>query len=71
MSGHLLDSKLMRWGIARLVFGTGPLLVAIVVGHLRGDANPNPIGPAILAGVTFWPLVICLVVGLFKRTSHK
>jgi hypothetical protein len=69
MSGRLLDSKLIRWGIAGLVLGTGPLVVAIVVGHLSGDANPNPVGPGILAGVTLWPSVICLVVGFFKRPS--
>jgi hypothetical protein len=69
MSGRLLDSKLIRWGIAGLGLGTGPLLLAVVVGYLRADANPNPIGPGILAGLTFWPSLICLLVGFFETSS--
>jgi hypothetical protein len=64
------DSKLVRWGIAGLVFGSGPLLLAIVVAHLKGDPNPNPIGPGLLAAVTFWPSVILLLVGCAKASNE-
>jgi hypothetical protein len=56
-----------------LVFGTGPLvfiIVAAAVG-LWPDPNPNPIGPGLLAFLTFWPGVICLVVGIAQARSKK
>ena len=65
------DSKLIRWGIAGLVLGSGPLLVAVVIGNLHGDPNPNPIAQGMLAGITFWPSLICLVVGLIRARSAK
>ena len=61
------DSKLVRWGLAGLVLGTGPLLLAVAIAQLKGDPNPNPIVPGILAGVTFWPSLICVLIGWFKR----
>jgi len=61
------DSKLVRWGLVGLVLGTGPLLLAVAIAHLKGDPNPNPIGPGILAGVTFWPSLICVLIGWVKR----
>lgn len=65
------DSKLIRWGIAGLILGSGPLLLAVVIAHLHGDPNPNPVGPGILAGFTFWPSLICLIVGLVRARSGK
>jgi hypothetical protein len=55
-------------GVALLVLGTGPL-VAIILAAKAGiwpDPDPNPIGPGILAFLTFWPGVICLVAGLAR-----
>lgn len=65
------DSKLIRWGIAGLVLGSAPLLLSVVISNLHGDPNPNPVGPGILAGVTFWPSLICLIVGLIRARSRK
>ena len=65
------DSNLVRVGVAGLVLGTGPLLLAVAIAHLQGEPNPNPIGPGILAGVTFWPSLICLIVGVLKVSSAK
>jgi hypothetical protein len=64
------ESKLIRWGLAGLVLGSGPLLLAVLIAHMHGDSNPNPIGPGILAGVTFWPSLICFVVGLIKVSTR-
>ena len=66
-----VGSRLVRYGTIGLICGTGPLLVAVAVAHLRGDPNPNPIGPGILAGLTIWPSVICLVVGLVKLLRER
>ena len=53
-------------GLALLVLGTGPLLLIIAAAELglTRDPNPNPIGPGLLAFVTFWPAVILIVWGL-------
>jgi len=39
--------------------------VAAAVG-VWPDPNPNPIGPGLLFFVTFWPALICLVVGVVR-----
>jgi hypothetical protein len=62
------DSKLVRWGIAGLVFGTGPLLLAVAIAHIEGDSNPNPMGPGLLAAVTFWPSLVLVLIGCVKAS---
>jgi len=62
------ESWFVRLGLGLLVFGSGPLLLIIAaaeIGLLR-DPNPNPIGPGMLAFLTFWPGVICLLIGLAR-----
>jgi hypothetical protein len=53
-------------GLALLGLGTGPLLLIVVAAELglTSDPNPNPIGPGLLAFLTFWPAVILIVWGL-------
>jgi hypothetical protein len=63
------ESKLIRWGLGGLIFGSGPLLLAVGISLLEGDSNPNPIGPGILCGLTFLPSLICLAIGLFKLVA--
>ena len=59
-------SMLFWIGLSLLVLGTGPLLLIIVAAGLglTSDPNPNPIGPGLLAFVTFWPAVTLIVWGL-------
>ncbi len=48
-----------------LVLGTGPLLSVIIYASLGfGDPNPNPVIFGILAFLTFWPSVACMLTGL-------
>jgi hypothetical protein len=63
-----LRSRLVQVGLAMLILGSGPLLFIIAAAGLGlwPDPNPNPIGPGILAFFTFWPSVICIVVGLVR-----
>jgi hypothetical protein len=51
-----------------LILGTGPLLFIIVAAALGlwPDPNPNPIGPGMLALLTFWPSLICLALGIVR-----
>jgi len=69
------DSKLVKVGTAMLVLGSGPLLLIIAAADLglTRDPNPNPVGFGILAGVTFWPSLILIVVGmvLTSRTNGR
>lgn len=57
---------LMLAGMAGLLLGTGPLIAVIVAARMgwTADPNPNPIGPGILAFVSFWPSIAALVAGL-------
>ena len=68
-----LHSRLVKIGIGLLIFGTGPLVFIVVAAAfgLWPDPNPNPIGPGLLSFLTFWPAIICIVVGVIRVRSHK
>jgi hypothetical protein len=73
-SSEYWRSGLFKAGVLLLVFGTGPLLFIIVAAAigLWPDPNPNPVGPGLLAGLTFWPGLICLIVGISRvRRDNK
>lgn len=59
-------------GILLLVLGSGPLMFIIAADALGlwPDPNPNPIGPGLLFFFTFWPSVICIVVGVLRAHSR-
>jgi hypothetical protein len=63
-----LKSRFVRIGLGLLIVGIGPLLFIIIAAAigLWPDPDPNPIGPGILAFLTFWPAVICLAIGIFR-----
>jgi hypothetical protein len=63
-----LGSRWVRVGLGLLVVGSGPLVGIIVAARLGlwPDPNPNPVGPGLLCAVTFWPAVICLIVGIAR-----
>jgi hypothetical protein len=58
----------VKIGVALLVLGSGPLLfiVAAAAIGLWPDPNPNPIGPGLLFFFTFWPAVICILIGVVR-----
>lgn len=56
-------SWLVRIGLGLLIVGITPLLVVLI---FSSDPNPNPIGLGLLAFVTFWPGVGCLLFGLAR-----
>jgi len=63
-----LRSWWVRVGLGLLVVGAAPLvfiIVAAAVG-LWPDPNPNPIGPGLLFFFTFWPAVLCLLIGVVR-----
>ena len=65
---HYLQSRWTKAGIILLLVGAAPLvliLLAAAVG-LWPDANPNPMGPGLLFFFTFWPAVICIVIGVMR-----
>ena len=63
-----LQSTWTKVGIGLLVIGAGPLLFIILAAAvgLWPDPNPNPIGPGLLFFFTFWPAVICIVIGVLR-----
>ena len=68
-----IHSKLVLVGLGLLIFGSGPLLGIIALAELGlwPDPDPNPIGPGLLAALTFWPGVICLGVGIMRVRRHR
>jgi len=63
-----LKSTLVRVGLVMFLVGSGPLLFIIIAADvgLWPDPNPNPVGFGILAGLTFWPSLICIVIGVVR-----
>lgn len=68
---RFLQSRWIRVGVAGLVLGTGPLLLAVAISYLMGDKNPNPIGPGILAFLTFWPSILSILIGVVVTIVRK
>ena len=68
-----LSSTLVKIGLLALLLGSGPLLFIILAAAvgLWPDPHPNPVGPGILAGLTFWPSVICIVVGVVRVRRRR
>lgn len=66
LMAHFLANWWIRIGAATAVLGWGPLLLFIVVWKLGfiSDPNPNPIGLGLLFFFSFWPAVICLLIGI-------
>lgn len=65
-----------RWGKVGCVLvlvGWGPLLLIIVLAEigLWPDPNPNPVGPGLLFFLTFWPAVICLLIGTVQTRRAR
>jgi hypothetical protein len=67
-----LRSVWVRVGLVLLVVGAAPLLfiIAAAAVGLWPDPNPNPVGPGLLFALTFWPAIICIVVGVIRVRSR-
>ena len=68
-----LKSTWVRVGLVLLVVGATPLLFIITAAALGlwPDPNPNPVGPGILFGLTFWPAIICIAVGVIRVRARR
>ena len=63
----------MKIELTLLVLGSGPLFGIILFAKLglTSDPDPNPIFPGMLAGLTFWPAVICLGIGMAQVRRNR
>lgn len=68
-----LRSWWLRIGLGLLIVGAAPLLFIIVAAAigLWPDPNPNPIGPGLLFFFTFWPAVLCIVIGIVRVRMRR
>jgi hypothetical protein len=59
-------------GSILFIVGTGPLLTVILLAWMgvTKDSNPNPIGPGLLAFLTFWPSGILVILGLVQSYTR-
>ena len=71
--GAYLQSGWVKVGLALLFVGAGPLLFIIVAAAigLWPDPNPNPVGAGLLFALTFWPAIICIVVGVIRVRNRR
>ncbi|HEX5005042.1 MAG TPA: hypothetical protein VFV65_06985 [Gemmatimonadales bacterium] len=62
------SNRYFRIGAILLALGSGPLFFIILAATLGlwPDPNPNPIGPGLLAMLTFWPAVALLAIGALQ-----
>lgn len=65
--------KLFWNGLILFIVGSGPLLAVIFASGLGllDDPNPNPIGFGILAGLTFWPAIIMMLIGFVRAVRSR
>lgn len=65
---RLWGDRIGRIGLVLLGLGSGPLLliVGLAAVGLWPDPRPNPVGPGLLAALTFWPALGCLAVGWWR-----
>ena len=63
-----LESRLVRTGLVIFGVGCGPLLFIIAAAAVGvwPDPNPNPVGPGLLAALSFWPGILCLGIGAMR-----
>jgi hypothetical protein len=66
-------SRLFWVGTILLIAGTAPLLVIVAMAALglTKDPNPNPIGFELLAGITVWPSLGLIALGLRRSRLLK
>ena len=63
-----LRSRLVQIGLALLVLGSGPLLGVMLYARLGfyHDPDPNPVFLGMLCGLTLWPSVILVGLGIWR-----
>jgi len=68
-----LQSRFFVVGLIMLILGSGPLLFVILIAKLGlyHDPNPNPVFFGILAGLTFWPSLILMAVGVWRVRASR
>lgn len=57
----LVTDRLLLTGLAVFTLGCGPLFIWIAF-----DPTANPVGPGMLAMLTFWPSIVLTLVGLAR-----
>ena len=63
-----LQDRLVKIGLALVIFGSAPLVGIIVLAKIGiwPDPDPNPIGPGLLTFATFWPGIITVLCGVVR-----
>jgi len=67
------QSLWVKVGLGFLIVGSAPLIFIILAAalHLWPDPHPNPIGPGLLLFLSFWPAVICIIIGVIRVRLRK
>ena len=70
---RLRDSTSLKVGLALLVFGSGPLIVTLLLAKagLTKDPNPNPVLFGIMTMLTFYPGLALIGAGILGTFLHN
>jgi hypothetical protein len=61
----------LKIGISTLILGSGPLLIILLLETLGIIDVSNPIGPGILAFLTFCPSIVLIIIGVVRQSIKK
>ncbi|PWN06035.1 hypothetical protein [Rhodohalobacter mucosus] len=70
---QVFKNKIFLIGFIMLVIGSGPLIVTMAAANLgfTADPNPNPIVFGMMAGLTFWPGIILMALGIYNEKKSS
>lgn len=68
---QVFKNKIFLTGSILLLIGSGPLIMTLLAAELglTTDPNPNPVLPGIMAGLSFWPGLILMGIGVYKEKT--
>lgn len=70
---HMLKNRYFIIGLILLVVGSGPLITTLLLAKLglTADPNPNPVIFGMMAGFTFWPGILLVVLGGYTHYKES
>ena len=70
---QLFSNKYFLIGFVLFIVGSSPLILTMLAAALgmTSDPNPNPIYFGMMAGLTFWPSIILMAIGVYKWRKNS
>lgn len=65
------NNRVFRIGAIIGMVGCGPLLLIVLLDAIGILSDSNPIGPDMLAFLSFWPALICMIIGAVQVQTQR